>query len=599
MVDLVTAVQLVLEVAVFGGGAALGILLAPRTVGTRLWFPVTVLFTGIAIAGGLSALGRLALIGGDTVLLEQLERAKWIGIGLSMPALVNFVAAYPRVLRGALVRRGVPAFYFLGIAFAALAPTRLMFEAVGDPQAGIAPTYGPAYWPLQGALAAGLAVTAGWTAYLSFRGRTPSERLAGRALTLTVVVPLGLYGVLLGTAGTSAGGGAALDLYFLSFLASIAFVLFNRTIEPPIASTFRSLLDSVDEAVVVVDHRGRVSSANPAARSLLGIPKGESEGEEVLALLQRSVESAEAAAFVDRTVKGVQRGRLESHEGLLEGVGAGRLTCRWRVYPLGKRDGAGEPAGALLMLRDETARRALEKSTEKSRDVLDLVIRMLGHDLKAPLTVLQGYIDLDRLRLESPPDAAAVAKIRADLDKMAEAVVGMHMMMGDARSLSRLAVSPERADLAEVDLTRLVGQAADLLRPISTARSLRVERQLEEGVRVHVAPGFDSVPRNLLDNAIKYTPPGGAVLVTLAAAGDSVRLKVADTGPGIPPEKLDQLFRKFERLGAEIGPAEGHGLGLSIVAKLVELSGGSIKVADREDGKPGAVFIVDLPNKKR
>jgi signal transduction histidine kinase len=74
-----------------------------------------------------------------------------------------------------------------------------------------------------------------------------------------------------------------------------------------------------------------------------------------------------------------------------------------------------------------------------------------------------------------------------------------------------------------------------------------------------------------------------------------VRLTVEDTGSGIAPEKRELLFRKFERLGAEKGPIEGQGLGLSIAAKLVELSGGRISVADRADGRPGTQFLVEIP----
>jgi signal transduction histidine kinase len=314
------------------------------------------------------------------------------------------------------------------------------------------------------------------------------------------------------------------------------------------------------------------------------------------ALFLRTLGDEQQASFVERTLMGVQRGRIESHDGTFDGAGPRKLSLRWRVFPLGRRDSHGEADGALLMLHDETERRSLEKATAQSRDVLDLVIRMLGHDLKAPLTVLMGYIDLDKMRLDGSSDPATAAKVKADMDKMAEAVVNMHMMMGNARALSRLAASPEEGtDLVDVDLTKQVGQALDLLAPAAGAKQIKVERKVEEGVRVKVVPGFDSVPRNLIDNAVKYTPPGGTVTVSLARAGASVRLKVQDSGSGIPPEKKDQLFRKFERLGAERGATEGHGLGLSIVAKLVELSKGKVAAQERDDGKTGAVFIVDLP----
>jgi signal transduction histidine kinase len=123
-----------------------------------------------------------------------------------------------------------------------------------------------------------------------------------------------------------------------------------------------------------------------------------------------------------------------------------------------------------------------------------------------------------------------------------------------------------------------------------------MEASIQPDVRARVLPGFESVVQNLLDNAIKYTPGGGTVGVRLFTDGSHVGIEVWDTGPGIPPDKREKLFRKFERLGVEGGLTEGHGLGLSIVSKMVELAGGTVSVGDRDDGQPGAVFTVELPS---
>ncbi len=583
-----------MDLLVFLIAAGLGVLLSARVRGTRLWLPVSVLFGAVALFGGTDSLARMAALQGNTRLADQLMLVSGTATGLSIPALFHFFTSYPRLLSDRKLRLFVTGLYFLGVAYAVLLPTAIMYET---PPSTTAPTvYGPLFWPLNYSLTAALLAGTAWTGYLALKGKTDTERKVGRALTLSVVIPLLVYGAFTASGVQALAGVSAIALYYLIFTSAMAAILYSRTIEPPMPSTFRTLVDSVDEGVIVVDGKGRVSSTNPAARRLLGLSDAPPSQEDAAALFVRVFGDAEQASFIERTLMGVQRGRIESHEGTLENAGARKLTLRWRVFPLGRRDASGEAEGALLMLRDETRRAALEKSTEQARDVLDLVIRMLGHDLKAPLTVLQGYLDLDRMRLDASSDPATAAKVKADMDRMGEAVVGMHMMMGNARALSRLAATGgEGPELVEVDLTKLVGQAIDLLAPVAMSRQIKVERHIEAGVRLKTVPGFDSVPRNLVDNAIKYTPPGGTVAVSLAKAGDSIRLKVADTGQGIPPEKKDQLFKKFERLGAERGPAEGHGLGLSIVAKLVELSGGKIEAAEREDGKAGAVFIVDLP----
>jgi signal transduction histidine kinase len=266
------------------------------------------------------------------------------------------------------------------------------------------------------------------------------------------------------------------------------------------------------------------------------------------------------------------------------------------VLPLGSRNPAGEAKAALVIIRDETERLALERSTARARDLLDLVVRMLGHDMKAPLSVIQGYLEMDRAAIKGAKGPQDYAPVAAHMEKMAEAVVDMQVLMGNARSLSRLpGLDEAEPKLTELDLTRTVRQMVDLLLPIARSRNVSLEGSLDERVAANVVLGFDSVPRNLIDNAIKYTPPGGAVEVSLAVHDGKVVLRVADTGPGIPPGKEDQLFRKFERLGAEKGSTEGHGLGLSIVAKLVELSKGTIRLGDRQDGRSGAVFVVELP----
>jgi signal transduction histidine kinase len=132
------------------------------------------------------------------------------------------------------------------------------------------------------------------------------------------------------------------------------------------------------------------------------------------------------------------------------------------------------------------------------------------------------------------------------------------------------------------------------MRPLATARRITIDEDVAQGARVLVVPGFESVVRNLVDNAIKYSPPGGVVSVRLAV-GEKIVLQVADTGGGIPSEVRDRIFRKFDRLGAEGGKIEGQGLGLSIVSSLVSFSGGTVAVGDRPDGKSGAVFTVELP----
>ncbi len=590
----------VADFALLFGAVYLGALLARRTRGTRLWFPILALFGATALYAGAAVGSDLSEFAGDAVLQVQFGRVSQLGPGLALAAIVHLSAVYPRNVMDRRVRLALPVVYGVGLGYGVLGATRLLYESLADPSQGVRAVFGPLYGPATAAALTPLLAALCWSTYLALKGRTPIERRGGTGIALTIGLPLALFGLIDSLGPAVFGQLDPITLYYGAGVVAVAAVTLGGALEPPVQATFRGLVESMDEAVIVVDAQGRVASLNGAAQRLLGLEGRESTFEKLDRVLSRGIPSAADVDHLSTTTRGVLRGRLENHEGLIHGVGPSRRTCRWRAFPLGRRDGSGEVEAVLLMLRDETKRYTLEKATEESREVLDLVIRMLGHDLKAPLTVLQGYIDLDKMRLDGAVDPAVTAKVKADLDRMGEAVVGMHMMMGNARALSRLAATGESVpESVESDLTKITRQACDLLQPVAMSHQLKLERQIQEGVKVHVVPGFDSVPRNLIDNAIKYTPPGGSILVSLTADAFKVRLQVTDTGPGIPQEKQGQLFRKFERLGAEKGQAEGHGLGLSIVAKLVELSGGTIRAEDREGGKSGALFVVDLPAPKR
>ncbi len=553
------------------------------------------LFTGVSIFAGAEAAAQVAALQGLADLQGEFVRASYIGIGLAIPSLFHLAVVFPRNVSRGRVANAVSAVYTIGLIFAALSPTRLLVASPGELVGSQDAVFGPLYWPLQGFLIGAVVVSLGWQAYLTARGR-PAERRPAAALVLIIAAPLGLGGAASLMGHGTIGPFDSITLSFTVTVVVLAFTILTGRLSPPSHTAFRALVDSIDEAVVIVDGRGRPASMNARAREVLGLGEAREAWGGVSQLFTEAGLGPEKAELLNRTVMAVLRGRMDTFGGNFEGVGPGKRTCSVRVLPFGRRDTEDEAEAALIMLRDETDRLGLEAATTKSRDILDLVIRMLGHDLKAPLTVIQGYIDLDRVRLGGADAGAQVPAVRGDLEKMWQAIVGMQLVMGNARSLSRLAaVGDDGPSLVDLDFTRMVRQTIDLLRPLAQTKQITVEATVAEGVLTRTAPGFDSVPRNLLDNAIKYSPPGGRITVALSAEGDRARLTVSDTGEGIPPEKVDRLFRKFERLGAEKGAQEGHGLGLSIVAKLVELSAGTVHVEDRTDGRPGAVFRVEVP----
>src|SRR5258705_676978 len=128
--------------------------LSRRVRGTRLWFPVTVLFGAVALFGGTGSIGHVADVQGDPVLASQLTTIQGMSIGLSIPALFQFVTSYPRALGHARLKQLIAVLYFLGITLAVLTPTRLVVETPGI--GGAPPVYGPLFAPLTLTLTASL-----------------------------------------------------------------------------------------------------------------------------------------------------------------------------------------------------------------------------------------------------------------------------------------------------------------------------------------------------------------------------------------------------------------------------------------------------------
>ena len=210
-----------------------------------------------------------------------------------------------------------------------------------------------------------------------------------------------------------------------------------------------------------------------------------------------------------------------------------------------------------------------------------------SHELRTPLTSIMGYTRMLRdWGLQHPEASAeAVARMEAEAVRMQSLVEGLlHRARGDEAGLGAT---------AETDLGQLVLDAVDLA-------SVAGRNDLGFDLQVPPSPVMVLVDQEamlqvlgiLLDNARKFSPPGGTIVVALEQAGEAVTVSVGDAGPGIAPEHQDRIFERFYRVDAS-RTTRGAGLGLAIAKDIVERHGGSISVAS-EPGH-GATFAVRLP----
>jgi signal transduction histidine kinase len=219
----------------------------------------------------------------------------------------------------------------------------------------------------------------------------------------------------------------------------------------------------------------------------------------------------------------------------------------------------------------------------------DAALAILAHELKAPLAVI--FMQLDMAARQPAGGGETTSRLRRQAMRLSR-------MIDDVGDVARLKHGILQIEIERVDLDPLVRGAVEALRPEADRKGQRIDVDLGLGGGALVVNGdadrLEQIVTNLVVNAIKYTPSGGSILVAVEADGAEAVLRVSDTGLGIAPEHLERIFESFTRVVPAHGDPGGMGLGLSLVASLVRLHGGTIRA--RSDGPgTGSEFEVRLP----
>ncbi len=318
-----------------------------------------------------------------------------------------------------------------------------------------------------------------------------------------------------------------------------------------------TILDAMSEAVLVTDSAGQITLSNEVLESWVG----------------RRVEGKTAVEAIRHpdfhlAIEAAQRGVSTVLEIDLEGIGGeARRSLRVSVAPLKNR------RGVVCVLSDVTAER------EADRVRRDFVANA-GHELRTPLTAIRGFAETLRQSALEDPKAA-----REFLDIILRHTERLQALVDDLADLSRLEGEELKLELGPVAPGALLDEVVRGLEAQARAKDLRmVCSGLEEAPHVLAEKrALEQVLVNLVDNAIKYTPRGGEIRISIADEADGALIEVANTGFGIPAKHLHRIFERFYRVDAgrsrELG---GTGLGLSIVKHLVAKLGGAITVDSRE-----------------
>ncbi|HKP83228.1 MAG TPA: ATP-binding protein [Pyrinomonadaceae bacterium] len=255
---------------------------------------------------------------------------------------------------------------------------------------------------------------------------------------------------------------------------------------------------------------------------------------------------------------------------------------------------------AIEKLRAEAERERLLKSEQEARDAAeranqlkDEFLATLSHELRNPLNVILGYSEL-LLRM---PDVQQSPRLIQMGDALRRNAQSQSQLINDLLDLSRLQRGKVSLNHETVSLAAIIDNAVETVRGDAAAKGIDIRSHagdqllLVDGDRLRL----QQIAWNLLNNAVKFTPPGGRIEISLGNEGDSAVLVVSDTGQGIDPNFLPHVFEMFRQAdGSNRRRHGGLGIGLALVRQLVQLHGGTIS-AESDGPNKGARFTVRLP----
>lgn len=327
-----------------------------------------------------------------------------------------------------------------------------------------------------------------------------------------------------------------------------------------------AILAGMVEGVLVVDRAGRLQLVNRAAQEMLRV-EASAEGRPYVEVIRHPDITAQLAGALGGQSVAARELALARDPG---------KTFMARVTSVSS-------GGAVLVLHDITD---LRRADQVRRDF----VANISHELRTPLTSIRGYVET---LLEDVSDQAST---RQFLEVIGRQSARMERLVTDLLRLARLDAKQETLDLAPCHVESLFQSIlADLGQTIASKGQRITTSVTDDATVVNADPAkLHDVIRNLVENAVNYSPDGAAIGLSAERRGPDIALVVSDSGPGIPPEDLSRVFERFYRVDKSRARPGGTGLGLAIVKHLVELHGGRVWAENRALG--GAAFTVALPS---
>ena len=363
----------------------------------------------------------------------------------------------------------------------------------------------------------------------------------------------------------------------------------------------RAMLETALDAIIGMNHLGKITEFNPAAERIFGYDRDEALGRELADLL---IPLHLRAAHRE----GLQRYRATGHgpfvDRRVETTGYHADGHEFPVEVAITRDSNEDPPRFTGFVRDLTERAhaererdqllqnelAARRDAEAANRAKDQFLATLSHELRTPLNAIVGWTHV----LLAGADAAQTRQGLEAIDRNARLQT---RLVSDILDVSRIITGGLQLDRQPVDVRSVVATAVDVVQPAANAKQVQLRSHVAASNTTTLgdAQRLQQVVWNLLSNAVKFSKPGGLVEVAIEDGGPgTIRIRVTDNGEGIDPGFLPFVFERFRQADESISRQHGGlGLGLAIVRTLVELHGGSVR-AESDGTDKGATFVVEL-----
>lgn len=359
---------------------------------------------------------------------------------------------------------------------------------------------------------------------------------------------------------------------------------------------FLTLVEQIqDYAIFMTDTEGRGVSWNTGVKRVLGFDEPEFIGQNVLDSIftPEDIASGIPQSEFDQATA---NGRASNDRWMMRKDGA-RFWAAGITTAL--RDESGRLIGYMKVMRDQTEQKHLEDELRRTATDLadanrrkDEFLAMLAHELRNPLAPIRSGLELMRLLKDDP---TTLEEARAVMERQTSQLV---TLVDDLLDVSRVSRGNLKLQKSKVRIDDVVKSAIEASRPLINERQHQLEVVLpDKPIELYASPNrLAQVLSNLLNNASKFTQPGGHIRISVERQNGDLVIYVQDDGMGIPPEMCDRIFEMFTQVDNGTGPSgnSGLGIGLTLAKSIVELHGGTIEV--QSNGKePGTLFTIRLP----